>query len=479
MPRLPYIRPTASRLPARLALGAWCALAILAALLGCGSDKVAGTSSGVDNPALTVSFRDADNSAARITGDLDVYSSDQNPALDPEPLVTIKIKNSSFTNLTGDDFKRAAATSSAAPALNKRAAADTAPTTFNLVLKTQDRNGGFILGLRYDPAAKSFTRRGDSVIKSIAVTPKPLVRYEARIAREAVHGDAGRIFVPGSPFLATLVDSVFVIEDVPEGEFPLRLIAGDGKVYPIGDSLNTLDSARIYRPGIVPVGSLDTSHPVDTIPAFSIKAQGARTVFMGEPVILEAGLSGIPASDPRVSILWRWLKEGADSLGAHPVDTAKIPKDTLPPRPGAKILTPTSLRTEVRFSAEGVYRMAVTATVGIKTAFDTMTVAVVAPTPPKPRIITPRPSDSLLLGKPYNIQWEMAAKGPYTIEATNNNGEKWIQLATHYMHEKALQVFPWTPARELGAASRCLIRVTDEADPAHVAVMEGPFHLIQ
>lgn len=456
---------------------------MLAALIGCGSDKVAGTSSGVDNPALTVSFRDADNSAARITGDLDVYSADQNPALDPEPLVTIKIKNSSFTNLTGDDFKRATAAASAAAALSKTSAADSSVTAFNLVLKTQDRNGGFILGLRYDSAAKAFSRRDDSVVKSIYVTPKPLVRYEARIARQAVHGDAGRIFVPGSPFLATLVDSVFIIEDVPEGEFPLRLIAGDGKVYPIGDSLNTLDSARIYRPGIVPLGSLDTTHPVDTIPAFSIKASGGRTVFLGEPVILEAGLVGIPASDPRVSILWRWLKEGADSLGAHPVDTAVHPKDTVPPKPGAvptaKILTPTSLRTEVRFSAEGIYRFAVTATVGIKTAFDSMTIAVRAPTPPKPHIIRPRPSDSLILGKPYDIQWEMAGKGPYTIEASNNNGEKWIQLAAKYIPKEGLQTYPWTPARELGASIHCLIRVTDETDPANQAVMEGVFHLVQ
>jgi len=156
--------------------------------------------------------------------------------------------------------------------------------------------------------------------------------------------------------------------------------------------------------------------------------------------------------------------------------------DTLGPKPGllpaAKILTPTSLRTEVRFSAEGVYRFRVTATVGIKTAFDSMTVAVRAPTPPMPHIIRPRPLDSLMLGKPYDIQWEMAGKGPYTIEATTTNGEKWLPLAIHYIPKDGLQTYPWSPALELGVSTRCLIRVTDESNPAHVAVMEGAFFLI-
>lgn len=478
----PSSQPSASAYLKRYTLAAGCALAVLAAILGCASDKVAGTSSGVDNPALTVSFRDGDNSADRITGDLDVYSADQNPAVDPEPLVTIKIKNTSFTNLTGDDFKRAAAAASLArSALSKGAAIPSAVTAFNLVLKTQDNHGGFILGLRYDSIAKAFTRSGDSVIKSLAVTPKPLARYAARIARDAVHGNAGRIFVPGSPFLATLVDSVFTIENLPEGKFPLRLIAGDGNVYPIGDSLDTRDSTLIYHPGTVPVGRIDTAQPNDTIPHFSVEAGAGRTVFLGEAVILEAKLTGIPATDPRVSILWSRIEAG-DSLGGLPADSAPNLKDTLRPKPvegpTAKILTPTNLRTEIQVSGEGVYHFQVTAIVGVKVAVDSMTVLVRVPTTPKPRIIMPQPSDSVRVGKPFDIQWEMPGKGPYTIEVTIDKGAKWLPLAKQLIPKDGLQTFSWVPAHDLASSSICLIRVTDESAPAQVASMEGPFTIL-
>lgn len=472
MPRTTDIELPRNPRAARIARACLLAFAALAAIHGCASDKVAGTSSGVDNPALTVSFRDADNSAARVTGDLDVYALDQNPAVDPQPLATIAVRNASFTSVTASDFARAAG-SAAAPALSKRAAA---VTDFNLVLKTLDKNGGFIMGLRYDPAAKAFRRRDGAGLDSIEVIPRPLIRYEARIARDAVHGDAGRIFVPGSPFLATLADSVFVIEDVPEGFFPLRMLAADGKVYPIGDSLNTADPLRIYRPGKTPIGSLDTIDPVDTIPDFSLKTSGSRTVFLGEPVVLEAALVGIAANDPRVSILWHWLK---DSLGVKPIgtDTTRPPKDTLA-GPVAKLLTPTSLRTEVRFSGEGVFRFIVTANAGMKSALDSLTIVVRAAPRPIPRIIRPRPADSLMIGKPYDIQWDMPGKGPFSIEVTLDKGLKWIPIVEKYDLKDSLQTYRWTPSAPLDTSSRCLIRVTDLANPAQVANMEGVFHLV-
>src|SRR3954471_1438916 len=91
----------------RLSAPAWLALGTLVFFAAsCSDNQVAGTSSGVDNPSLTVSFASS-GTAARVTGDLNVYTADQNPAIDPEPLATIKIKNSAFTVLTGDDFRRA------------------------------------------------------------------------------------------------------------------------------------------------------------------------------------------------------------------------------------------------------------------------------------------------------------------------------------------------------------------------------------
>ncbi len=476
---MPQIRPiaSASRRAGPLTGPLCAAVALLAGLLSdCGKnqDTLAGTSSGVDNPAITVSFRDG-ATAASVTGTLDVYSSEQNPAVDPVPLATIPIDNQVSTVLRGSDFSReiTAATKLGNTGLSKSSAAHSTVTVFNLVLRTHNKTGNLVLGLTFDSAGHAFLGPGGGKLKGVSLQPKPLVRYEARIAREAVHGDAGRVFVPGSPFLGTLVDSLFILEDVPEGMFPMRFIAADGKVYPIADSLNTKDSARVYRPAIVPVGSIDTTGKHDTIPQFEISAGIDRKVLLGQQAVLEAKLIGVQPTDPRLSVLWTWMRDPADSV---PHDTLPPIKPGLPPR-RAEILTPTALRSEVRFDADGIYRFLVTATVGVRSHSDTVTVQVQRPEPPKPAILHPVPAESLVVLKSYDIQWAMPGKGPYTIEFSPNNGEKWMPIATHYQGRESLQTFPWT-VPEAGVSARCLLRVSDEVDTLAHAVMAGNFSII-
>ena len=244
---------------------------------------------------------DASGTALRVSGDLDIYAADQNPAVDPEPLVTIKVKNSAFTNLTGNDFERLlspAASKRASGPLGKASAdgpaldADSAVTLFNIMLRTQDRTGSLAFGFQYDSTAKTFTRTVEgAALKRFDLSPKPLVRYAARIAREPVHGADGRVFVPGTPFQATLVDSAFVLQDMPEGLFPLRLLAADGKVYPVADSLNTLDPTLIYRPKPVPVGSIDTLG-MDSVPFFTVNAGEPLQAYVGPGTFLDGKVIG-------------------------------------------------------------------------------------------------------------------------------------------------------------------------------------------
>ncbi len=71
----------------------WAASCLLASvgLLGTGCE---GTSSGVDNPGvtdLTISFRDSEGAAMRVTGVVDVYAVYQNPSVDPRPLATVRV----------------------------------------------------------------------------------------------------------------------------------------------------------------------------------------------------------------------------------------------------------------------------------------------------------------------------------------------------------------------------------------------------
>ena len=462
--------------------GAWAALlgALACCAASCSDNQVAGTSSGVDNPALTVSFTDAGGLAARVTGDLDVYAADQNPAVDPEPLATIKVRNSAFTLVTGGDFRRAQ------QAAAKRAEAE-APeglhdrTPFNLVFRTQDKTGGIALGLVYDSAARALTRfaRGDSAVQSVSLSPQPLIRYTGRVAKDPVHGGDCRIYVPGSPFLATLVDSQFVLEDLPQGILPLSLIGADGKVYPVPDSLNTADSGRLYRPSTSPTGSLDTARPGDSIPAFQVMAPDAHDAYVEVPDYLEAKLVGISASDSRLSVLWKWLPAPFRLADSLPLDTSRHGHGGDFGSPPVELKTPTALRTEVRFRDDGVFRFLVTATVGTRSRSDTAVVSVRHLTPPAAAVLHPAPAESLVLGRGYTVQWQMQGRGPYTLEVSTNDGGSWNTLASHYPPPGGLQIFPWTPSPDLGPSSRCLLRISDEADTTRRAVTQDYFHLIR
>jgi hypothetical protein len=436
----------------------------------------------VDNPSLTVSFA-ASGKAARVTGDLNVYTADQNPAIDPEPLATIKIKNSAFTVLTGDDFRRAqqaaAKRGASKRSIAKRAVAGGTVgtedrTVFNLVLTTQDKNGSIELGLVYDSAARVFTRR-DSSLRSVALEAKPLIRYQARIAKEPVHGGDCRIYVPGTPYLATLVDSEFVFVDLPQGMLPLRLIGSDGEIYPVPDSLNTADSDRVYHPSITPSGSIDTVRSGDSLPDFQVAAPDAFETFVEGQTFLEAKVIGISATDPRLTVLWKWMPDSthlADSLNP---DLHSVKTD---PPPSAELVSPTSLRTEVHFHGDGVFRFLVSATLGSRIRSDSVLVSVRHLTPPEPAVLHPAPAESLMLGKPYHVQWQMQGKGPYTLEVTTTGGERWIVLESHYTSPDSLQIYTWTPSLDLGVSDRCLLRVIDVVDTTLVATTKDFFHLI-
>jgi len=290
-----------------------------------------------------------------------------------------------------------------------------------------------------------------------------------------VHGEDCRIYVPGTPYLATLVDSQFVLVDLPQGLLPLRLIGADGNIYPVPDSLNTADSDRVYHPSITPSGSIDTVAPGDSLPDFQIAAPDAFETFVEGQTFLEAKVIGVSSADPRLTVLWKWLPDSThlpDSLDPilHPAKPA--------PPPAAELVSPTSLRTEVLFHGDGVFHFLVSATLGSRTRSDSVLVSVRHLPPPEPAVLHPAPAESLTLGKPYNVQWQMQGKGPYNLEVSTNNGEKWTPLASHYTSPDGLQVYAWTPSLDLGTSDRCLLRITDVIDTTVVAISKDFFRLV-
>src|SRR5690606_11717147 len=289
-------------------------------LASCGDSRLAGTSSGVDNPQLTVGFRDQDGKAMRVTGDLEVYSRDQNPAIDPRPLWTIQVRNAPLANLTGDDFRRMRETSAtrlsapltkfasgraqAKPATDASApsqSADTTVTEFNLLLRTEDRTGDLMMEMRFDPATGTFSRAGGPAVSELDAHPVPLVRYEAKLARKD-NGEVGRIYVPGTPFVATLVDSAFAIANLPPGVFPMRALTAKGYVHPIKESLDTKAQGVLHQTLPDTLERLDVKGS-DSLPGFAAVISGSSPAEIFSRFFLDGNVLGIDPTDPRLSLL--------------------------------------------------------------------------------------------------------------------------------------------------------------------------------
>jgi len=429
-----------------------------------------GTSSGVDNPRLTVSFQDSAGLDMQVTGDLNVYGPDQNPTVSPQPLWTIKLNNASRINLTADDIARINRSAPAKYAASKVATGSGAtrsqtaesPTAFafNLQLRTEDRKGQFAFGLVYDFASKNFSKSADPAAPAAPLTrlgmpPKPLVRYQAKLIRDSLTGTLNRVFIPGTPFQATLVDSAFAFEDLPEGAFSLRFLAADGHVFAVNETLDT-HIPRDFTIGQVPISTLDTNRFPATDSLLRISAGPDREAYLNAPAILDAVVKIFDPMDPRLAILWRQL---------HPIGDTALP---------AKFASPTLPRTEVKLPGEGAYTFEVAATLGKYTKMDTVVLLVKkVGTPLQARIIQPLSADTLAVGRPFPVSWEMPVPGPVTLRASPDKGKNWFTIVQHLDVKDGPATYNWTPSTDFAGAVRAVVEVRLESDSSMAAVSQG------
>lgn len=435
----------------------------LSALIGTGCE---GTSSGVDNPGmgeLTVSFRGAEGAAVRVTGELDVFAKDQNPALYPEPLATVRIRNSAFTNLTGEDFQRIFSAGKAAAAGKRAAGPEAAPvdtaTDFNLVFRSDLKTGSLAFGLRYDPDARTFSRDG-AVLARLELEPLRLVRYEARLQRlAAVHGDVGRVFIPGTPFQATLSDSGFAFEALPPGTFDLRYMGGDGRIFVVRERLDSQGST-VLTADSVPVGRIDTSDSPNKPVRFEVETRGPSEAFVGMVTVLDGRISAVDTADKRLGILWRVLRDQSPDTVA--------------------ILLPHSLQTQAQFRKVGVYALELAVTLGATVARDTLFVPVrEAPPPPISRLISPSAGESLFVDVQHKVAWEAAHRGLVSVQLSTQGGkEGWRTIGDSLPSLPGLNHFAWTPPESLADSLTCSIRIMQSGRDSLVAGMEGTFSIL-
>jgi hypothetical protein len=399
-----------------------------------------GNTTGVDNPGFTeipIHFRDTEGSPTVVQGEIEIYATEQNPALYPDPVLRLPVQNRSFATLAVEDFGRIQGDSSGKGDSLLR---------FNLLFRgaTQagvTQTGVFASGFVYDKRRKSF-KVENAGQPHLELSPQPLMPFSARMRRETVHGDLGRVYLPGTPFQATLVDSFFVFARMPEGRYVMRLLNADGKIFAVRESVDTRQS-QPFTADPEPIGQVDVAYPY---PTFAVEAGGGQTVLAGDTVALAAKLSGIDSTDARASTLWRWIKP--------------LPDDSV------WLESPTALQTRLRFRNPGTYALELAVSLGARTLRDTVVLTVQAIASNLTTFTSPRSGDTVFVGLETKVTFETGWKGlvrlEYAYEPIESNS--W-QVIADSIPLSIGGVFYWTPPQAgiqvAKGALRLLVSATD------------------
>lgn len=466
MNRLSLVRVRRFSARGRRRIAACLAAAILAGAVAMHIGCTGGTT-GVDNPGLTslpVDFRDQAGGPALVQGSLEIYDRDHNPAVRSEPLLRLEVQNRSGLQLTAADFDRihAARALKAAAASQAHSADPAGPAgsdsliRFNLVFRSGSASGAVATGLSYDPVRKVFGLDPLGPAAGVRMLPKPLIRFAARIHRDAGAGDPGRIFLPGTPFQATLIDSDFALQNLPEGRFGMRLLDGGGYIYAVRETLDTR-SAQSFTADPNPIARVDSA----IAPAgFGVIRGGNFSANAQESAALQGRLVGVDSNDSRLSVRWRLLR----SLSS---DTALIED-------------PTRLSTRILFPVTGGYLVELSATLGATTVKDTVQYKVSPPAGTlAAKFIMPQPGDSIKQGVEYKVTWDAALSGLVRLEYSikDATGGSWVVAADSVKVSPGGNPAAWAPPI-LGTVVPCFLRLRMIPSDSILAQTTAPFYLV-
>jgi hypothetical protein len=329
---------------------------------------------------------------------------------------------------------------------------------FNLVFRSGSVSGAVATGLSYDRIEKVFRLDRDGAFPGVRMLPKPLIRFAASIHREAVSGDLGRVFLPGTPFQATLVDNEFALQNLPEGRFGMRLLGDEGYVYAVRETLDTRASTT-FTAAPEPIERVEAAiAPV----GFGVEAGGLLYANQSESTVLQGKVLGADPNDSRLSIRWRLLRS--------------ISPDSAP------IADPTQLNTKILFPTSGNYSVELSATLGAATVRDTAQYKVaplVSPTPAK--FLVPMAGDSLKQGQGYKINWDSPISGRARLEYNVKNGaeQSWVVAFDSRARAPGVGGAPalWT-APFVGTEAPCLLRLRMIPGDSLLAQTPAPFFLV-
>lgn len=440
-----------------------------------------GNTTGVDNPGfgeIAVQFQNAAGTPLSVRGELEVFAADQIPALDPEPLLRWVVDDRATMRITAEEFLQAwnQSAASSRAALSKPmglagvagdfAAGDGDDSlAFNLIFRSDAQTGSFESGWIFSRRSGAFFRAGHANAggrSESAWRPSPLVRFAANLHREQNPGGWGRVYLLGTPFLATLVDSAFVFPGVPEGRFLLQLLDEEGKIFAARETLATGREGD-FTTGKDPVGTADSSDPATE---FAMDAGADREVDVGDTLSLRGSLTGVDSADLRVSSLWRILDRASTPVASTGA---------------AFTASPDGLESGIRFSDTGRVSVEWTVAVGLRTLRDTVGITVSRKNDPLPLIfLGPRPGERLTMGQEMKITWESDRTGrvrlEYSLPAVSPSDWQMAvdSLATGIGQFMAM----WVPPVFDSTETKVMLRLVESGTDSVWGLLETPFVLL-
>lgn len=271
------LRPSTS--PAHRFLSVFLALSAVFALPSAFSGCMGGTTTGADNPELTLNFRENGNSAA-FSGVIMVFAKDANPRFmnadpddggnpnngyeDPESGIADRaFAESRSVTLDLEELagmlhyrpvvtlgKTSAAGGSAAGAASAAAATQPEPRIpdFNIVLIANGGKMSILSGLHLTGNPLRFTTQDGEPVDTQIMDVAPWRDYAGTVDTTTAAGKPVALFVPGSNFYAKVRQGRFLFEGLPVAKMPLRWVSSDGIVRAMPDSLGQ-DWSKPLLPG--------------------------------------------------------------------------------------------------------------------------------------------------------------------------------------------------------------------------------------
>lgn len=208
-------------------------------LLSCSESRLSGTSSDVDNPELVLAIHAGEQSALPdIT--LSGFQADQNPLKDKNAWFSLRLRGDSKGVLPAVLLEQ-----SSLAEIDSGAGAE---ANFNLVFLSETR-GAIVNGLSFDPVKRIFRldAKEEVPLDTLSVTLVPRVDVSGTVDSTGRGEQQISLFVPGTPFHASVAGDSFTFEGLPQGVHPLLWQGDSGQVREVVDSLDTQATLQVLR----------------------------------------------------------------------------------------------------------------------------------------------------------------------------------------------------------------------------------------